>query len=136
MKTLQVSKELRIFSLFGMMLFLLAGCATWSTASVERSQAAQEQRTVQSTQANNILISQQDINYPPYTVLGDITATVNKITLFHANPTREMVNEKLREKAAKLGADAVIFVRYGEVGVSPLSWGSLEGKGRAVKFNK
>ena len=45
-----------------------------------------------------------------------------------------MVNEKLREKASELGADAVILVRYGNGGMSLMSWGSLEGKGRAVKF--
>ena len=32
------------------------------------------------------------------------------------------------------GADAVIFVRYGTVGVSFMSWGSLNGKGRAIVF--
>ena len=136
MKTLQFSKELRIFALFGTMLFFVAGCATWSTASVERAQAAQELRTVQPTQANKILVTRKDIKDRPYTVLGDITATVNKTTMFHADPTRVMVNEKLREEAAKLGADAVILIRYGKVGVSLWSYGSLEGKGRAVKFNK
>lgn len=136
MKTLQFSKELCIFSLFGMMLFLIAGCASWSTSSVERTQAAQEQKTVQPTQANKILITKKDIKDRSYSVVGDITVTVNKTTLFHADPTREMVNEKLREEGAKLGADAVIFVRYGKVGVSFWSYGSLEGKGRAVKFNK
>ena len=67
-------------------------------------------------------------------LLGDITATVNKTTIFNADPTQEMVNEKLREKASELGADAVILVRYGNGGMSLMSWGSLEGKGRAVKF--
>lgn len=33
-----------------------------------------------------------------------------------------------------MGADAVALVRYGDVGISMMSWGSLEGKGRAVKF--
>ena len=47
-----------------------------------------------------------------------------------------MVNEKLREKASELGADAVILVRYGNGGMSLMSWGSLEGKGRAIKYTK
>jgi uncharacterized protein YbjQ (UPF0145 family) len=42
----------------------------------------------------------------------------------------------LRAEAAKLGADAVIQVRYGNVGVSLMSWGSLDGKGRAIVFDK
>ena len=47
-----------------------------------------------------------------------------------------MVREKLKEEAAKLNADAVVLIRYGTVGVSLWSWGSLEGRGRAVKFTK
>jgi uncharacterized protein YbjQ (UPF0145 family) len=63
-----------------------------------------------------------------------VSVTVNKVTIFNADPTRDMVNQRLRNEAAKLGADAVIQVRYGTVGISPLSWGSLDGKGRAIVF--
>jgi len=56
--------------------------------------------------------------------------------LFHADPTKEMVNKKLKEEAAKLGADAVTHVRYGTVGISMMSWGRLDGKGRAVQFKR
>ncbi len=136
MKALQFSNDLFTFTLFGMMLFFLAGCATWSTAYVEGEQEALQQGTVQPTQANKILITEQDITDRPYTFLGDVTVTVNKTTIFHPDPTRKMVNERLREEGAKLGADAMILVRYGEGGITPMSWGSLQGKGRAVKFNK
>ena len=136
MKALQLSKDLFTFTLFGMMLFFLAGCATWSTAYVEGEQEALQQGTVQPTQANKILITEKDITDRPYTSLGDVTVTVNKTTIFHPDPTRKMVNERLREEGAKLGADAMILVRYGEGGITPMSWGSLQGKGRAVKFNK
>ena len=113
----------------------LTGCATWSTSSVD-SQSAD---TAVSTQAkktppSSVVITDKDIPDRKYQSLGDITATVNKTTIFNADPTQEMVNEKLREKASELGADAVILVRYGNGGMSLMSWGSLEGKGRAVKF--
>ncbi|MFN9476004.1 hypothetical protein [Acidovorax sp.] len=68
------------------------------------------------------------------TSLGQITVKVNKTTAFHPAPTPELVNDRLRENAAAMGADAVVLVRYGDVGISMMSWGSLEGKGRAVKF--
>jgi len=136
MKAFQFSNNLFIFALFGMMLFFLAGCATWSTAYVEGEQEALQQGTVQPTQAKKILITEKDITDRPYTSLGDVTVTVNKTTIFHPDPTRKMVNERLREEGAKLGADAMILVRYGEGGITPMSWGSLQGKGRAVKFNK
>ena len=66
--------------------------------------------------------------------MRDISVTVNKTTIFNADPTREMVNQRLRNKAAELGADAVIQVRYGTVGIGLMSWGSLDGKGRAIVF--
>ena len=113
----------------------LTGCATWSTSSVDSKSAD----TAVSTQAkktppSSVVITDKDIPDRKYQSLGDITATVNKTTIFNADPTQEMVNEKLREKASELGADAVILVRYGNGGMSLMSWGSLEGKGRAVKF--
>ena len=113
----------------------LTGCATWSTISVDSKSAD----TAVSTQAkktppSSVVITDKDIPDRKYQSLGDITATVNKTTIFNADPTQEMVNEKLREKASELGADAVILVRYGNGGMSLMSWGSLEGKGRAVKF--
>ena len=113
----------------------LTGCATWSTSSVDSKSAD----TAVSTQAkktppSSVVITDKDIPDRKYQSLGDITATVNKTTIFNADPTQEMVNEKLREKASELGADAVILVSYGNGGMSLMSWGSLEGKGRAVKF--
>jgi uncharacterized protein YbjQ (UPF0145 family) len=63
-----------------------------------------------------------------------VHVTVNKTTAFHADPTREQVNEALREKAAELGADAVTQVKYSDTHVGWMSWGSMDGDGRAIKF--
>ncbi len=112
---------------------LLSGCATWSTSSVNRG-ANDTSPTVQSTSSDRILLSDGDMADRKYLSLGDITVNVNKTTIFHPEPTKELVNDKLREKAAELGGDAVIFIRYGNGGISLMSWGSLEGKGRAIKF--
>ena len=40
----------------------------------------------------------------------------------------------LKLTTAALGADAVVLVRYGKSGMGLLTWGSMEGKGRAVKY--
>jgi hypothetical protein len=112
---------------------LLSGCATWSTGSVDRSDT-QAAIATRPTDPATLALTEGDITDRTYVSLGDITVTVNKTTVFHPDPTRAQVNQKLKEEAAELGADAVIFVRYGGRGISPLSWGSLEGKGRAVKF--
>lgn len=118
----------------------LGGCATWSTTSVENSPSSQPQvvkvTSIPKTPMSEIQITEADITERPYKSLGDISVTVNKTTLFNPDPTREMVDQKLREQAYELGADAVVLARYGTVGVSFMSWGSLDGKGRAVQFAK
>lgn len=122
----------------------LSGCATWSTSSVDNAPeatasagaqaVAQPQTPVKAVLPSQVVLTDTDVVDRKYQSLGDVTVTVNKTTVFHPDPTPEMVNEKLREKGAELGADAVILVRYGKGGVSLWSWGSLEGKGRAIKY--
>jgi len=125
------------FSIIAISALALAGCAsTWSTSSVDSSSADAVATSAPRKSPAKIMLTHGDIKNRGYKLIGDITVTVNKTTAFDANPTQEMVAAKLKEKAAEMGADAVIFVRYGKVGMGILSWGSLEGKGRAVKFNK
>jgi len=125
----------RIMLLIGGLL-MVSACATWSTSSV---QGVGDSGTPVASKAEqkspqDIVITETDITDRKYKVLGDIAVTVNKTTIFHSDPTKEQVNEELRKEAAKLGADAVIFVRYGTVGIAFTSWGSLDGKGRAIVF--
>ena len=114
----------------------LQGCATWSTATVKSGDDVAPVSVKPSTSPAAIVVTEGDISDRPYVVLGDITATVNKTTIFNADPTPDMVAVKLQEEAAKLGADAVVLVRFGKVGMSLFSYGSLEGKGRAIKFTQ
>jgi hypothetical protein len=114
----------------------LAGCASWSTASVDTRNADSPHATAAAAakkSPDQVQVTDKDA-HRKYVSLGDISVTVNKTTIFNADPTPAMVDQKLREKAADMGADAVVLVRYGKGGVSFMSWGSLEGKGRAVKF--
>lgn len=121
------------FFLLGALL-LLCGCATWSTVNVENKDATPVGLKNINKCAQDVIVTEADIGDRKYKVLGDIDVKVNKTTIFHKDPTKEQVNEKLKEQAAKLGADAVILVRYGTVGVTGFSWGSLNGKGRAIAF--
>lgn len=111
----------------------LSGCATWSTSTVDGATAPSKAAVIQ-TSVSDIRLTESDITDRKYEQLGDIAVTVNKTTVFHPDPTKELVNDKLKAEAAKLGANAVIFVRYGKGGVSFFSWGSLEGKGRAIRY--
>jgi len=112
-------------------LALLPGCATWSSSSVDNKAAG---AAVKATDPAKVTLSEGDMANRKYISLGDVSVTVNKTTVFNKDPTRDDVNAKLREEAAKLGADAVILVRYGDGGISLMSWGSLEGRGRAIKY--
>jgi len=116
----------------------MAGCATWSSSSVKPAPGTTTKPQTATAPARaeaDIIVTENDINDKPYTVIGDISVNVNKTTIFNSDPTHAQADEQLRHEAAKLGADAVILVRYGSVGVGLMSWGSLNAKGRAVKFN-
>ena len=113
----------------------LGGCAEgWSTSQVSSQSTAAVARPA--TPIDKIQVMEGDITDKPYKSLGEISVTVNKTTIFNADPTRQMVDQRLREKASTLGADAVIQVRYGTVGIALMSWGALDGKGRAIAFDK
>lgn len=118
-----------------------AGCATWSTSEVH-APSLEDPRVVSApvptkrapTSVDKVALFEGDVADRAYEAIGDISVTVNKTTIFHRDPTREAVAERLKEEAAQLGADAVIHVRYGTIGISLISWGSLNGKGRAIVY--
>ena len=121
---------------------LVSGCQTWSSAKVNLNTAtpdaansdASKSEMLSQTPIEKIVITDKDISDRPYKILGDIKVSVSKSAIYFPDPTREMVDERLREEAAKLKADAVILVRYGTVGISVFSWGKLDGRGRAIAF--
>ncbi len=116
-----------------------AGCGpTWSSAEISPSTTGTATGTATARAPKSpaqVTLTEGDVSARrKYIDLGEISVTVNKTTIFHPDPTRELVNQALREEAAKLGADAVTQVRYGTVGISFLSWGSLDGRGRAIAY--
>lgn len=126
----------QIIPMIGALLMVSACAPTWSTSTVKRVDYLETVVAPKAAQKSpqDIVITDTDISDRKYKVLGDIEVTVNKTTIFHSDPTPEKVNEVLRKEASKLGADAVILVRYGTVGISLMSSGSLNGKGRAIVF--
>jgi uncharacterized protein YbjQ (UPF0145 family) len=69
----------------------------------------------------------------PYTVVGQVSAEAHVKSLFPKKTGRELVDDQLREKAAKLGADAVVQVKYDSY--NPLtSKKGYRAAGQAVKF--
>ncbi len=112
---------------------LLSGCSSYSYGTVSGNQLASVAATAKTPAS--IAVSEFGPTRP-HSVLGDIDVTVNKTTVFNKDPTRADVDDALREKAAAIGADAVVLVRYGTVGISAISWGSLSGKGRAIVYTR
>ena len=122
------------------MVLMISACSSWSTSNIETVEGYQANNinttegSDQSESLQDIIITESDMSSRNFTVVGDMSVTVNKTTIFNQTPTRQMVNEKLRNEAFKIGADAVILVRYGSPGMSLWSYGSLNGKGRAIVF--
>ena len=122
----------RLILIFSVALFVTSCAATRSSSKVKENENISV--VTEATLAAEIIITEEDILDREYVTLGDINVSVSKTTIFNKDPTNEMVAEKLKVEASKLGADAVILVRYGTVGVSMMSWGKLDGNGRAIKF--
>jgi hypothetical protein len=67
----------------------------------------------------------------PHKVIGEITAKVSKGSLLSKSPTIEDVNFKLQEQASKIGANAVVNVKYNR-GMSLMSYEVLKAVGTAI----
>lgn len=110
--------------------FSVAGCNTWSTTNIEQGA---RKAPVTTTQVSQVVLSAAPYNPAKQEKLQDLKVAVNKTTAFHPEPTVEMVQQKLREDAAKLGADSVMEVKITEPQISFVSWGTRYGTGIAVK---
>lgn len=75
-----------------------------------------------------------DITDRPYRVVAQIETNVRKWTIFEKDPSEAKVYRELWERARKLGADAVVNVRYGETLYGGLTWGRRHATGQAIKF--
>ncbi len=68
----------------------------------------------------------------PYESVGEVKATLKATTAFSRAPTEDEANWKLREKALKLGANAVINVAYDRQTMGLTGWKPLTARGEAV----
>ncbi|MBI5308630.1 MAG: hypothetical protein HZB37_09945 [Planctomycetes bacterium] len=118
------TRALSFITIFAFLLFG-CGCAYRGDAKFQAGYVPEK--------ATTMLITREDITNRKYEPLGTIEATVKKLTIFNANPTEEQVNIKLEEKAAEIGADAVIRVNY-SFGVGLWSWGEITARGIAIRF--
>jgi len=115
------------------LLVLLTGCSTYSSSKFIRDGSYETVIDDKVRMPSEIIITEKNIN-KKYVIMGKIEVTVNKTTAFHPDPTKEIVNVVLQEKAASIGADAVIEVVYIGPRISFASWGTMEGIGTAIKY--
>ena len=124
------------YLVLGAAALLIAACGTRTESSVTPALDASQAVAQKQKAENDVIVTENDITNRPYAALGDIEVTVKKWTIFDADPTRDMVTDALRKKAAEMGADAVVLARYGTVGIGVMSWGQMDGQGRAVVFKQ
>jgi hypothetical protein len=126
------SKNRLTHAFLALALATTAGCAAYRVESnIEEKPAP----TASVAPAGPVLLSESGFPGRKYTEIGPIDVSVKKLTVFHADPTKEQANEALIGKARLMGADAVINVKY-ESGVGLTTWGYMDAKGTAVKFSK
>jgi hypothetical protein len=108
---------------------LVSGCASYRTESNIPSAA-----TPTAASTGKVLISEDSLTNRKYKVLGPIEVSIKKLTVFHSDPTKEMANQALMEKARAIGADAVVDVTY-KSGIGLTTWGYLDANGKGVKLS-
>ena len=114
----------------------LTGCVVTGATLHPTTSMALDQRTTSGPTKNpgNVLISESDVLSRPYIVLGNVGAWGRSLNLLSSNPTRADVDEALRAECAKLGADAVIAVRYHSSREGLRSRGVLSAEGQAIQY--
>lgn len=70
-----------------------------------------------------------------FTRIGQVDVSIKKLTIFHSDPTRDMANAALTEKARSMGANAIINVNY-VTGVGLTTWGYIDAMGMGVKIEE
>ncbi|MBK9441334.1 MAG: hypothetical protein IPN53_08465 [Comamonadaceae bacterium] len=98
---------------------LASGCAYYRT---ESNITPPQTPPAAVAPATKVVISQDALPQRKYQVLGPIEVSIKKLTIFHNDPTKEMADEALSEKAKVIGADGVINVTY-KSGVGLTTWG-------------
>ena len=86
------------------------------------------------TDAERILVTAGDIEDRAYQRLGLLRVRVSRSTPFHPEATEAEADIELQDEAAKLGADAVIQVKYNNRTPDFLRWASMDATGTAIKF--
>lgn len=92
---------------------------------------AQEVGSEDSTFNNGILVTSSDVLTCPYRLVQPVSVNV---TTDYGGNGREIIFQKLRDQAVKLGADAVVLVAKGGRHMTMWAWTRQEYTGRAIRY--
>lgn len=93
--------------------------------------AAQEVGSDDSSIVDGILVTSSDVTNCPYKFAQAVTVSV---TEDYGADSREKIFGKLRAKAKKVGADAVVLVTRGGTHMTAFAFNRREYTGRAIRF--
>ena len=93
--------------------------------------SAQQVGSDDSSFADGILVTSGDVTTCPYRLVQAITVSV---TEDYGADTRDKIFGKLRAKAKKLGADAVVLVVRGDAHMTAFAFNRREYTGRAIRY--
>lgn len=112
---------------------ILCGCSVPFMG--DKTAKAPAIETIKRTPVEKIIITELDIVDRPYVLLGDVKAT-EKSLIPLKSPNKEAAILKLKEAAAALDADAIIFVTVSSPETSWTQMGSIEARGKAIRFTR
>ncbi len=92
---------------------------------------AQEVGIAPSSFADGVLVTTKDVTTCPYRTIGPVSASAS---IEFSNGSQANLFYKLRLKAKKMGADAVVLVTLGERHMTAFSFGKRDGIGRAIQY--
>lgn len=86
------------------------------------------------TWSGPIFVTEADILTCPYHEIGDVEANVHSNTIFGKRPNLDKVVKEMRERGAKIHADAIVHAAFSPEH-STMVWGRVvTGTGKAVQF--
>lgn len=85
------------------------------------------------TKANRPPVYETSVDRP-YVVLGEIKDNLRKPFAFLADPSKEKIFAELWERGKKMGAEAVIYARFGETRRTLFNHGLTPIAGTAIKY--
>lgn len=102
-----------------------------SVLAIASSSNAQQVGSDDATFDRGVLVTSSDVSTCPYRLVEPVTVSVTED--YNAD-SRAKIHGKLRDKAIKMGADAVVLVKKGGSHMTAFAFSRREYTGRAIRY--